>query len=368
MYDDTLDSNLVVLDRITSRYFTIFDSYKYTGLYKYIVDIPSGFKKRFFEYNRELKVNGFIAFTDQRPDGRIEITIRGYPLVHSTPSRKPMILFLVTLVFIAIDAYFRSYNPILSEIIPNYDPLLTAIIYGVGLIAIIGIHELGHLVMIRRYGVDASLPYFIPGIPVFALPTFGAVISQREPPNDRDALFDIGLAGPIAGLIPTLLITLYSIPTTPILSPNEFSFIVEKFNVEFTPMITPWLYIKILSIFKIIGPNDIIILPPLAFVALLGFLITGLNLLPAWQLDGGHLARAFFGEDTQRIITFIAITALFLMGFIFFALIILMFYFLSGGRSVRPLNDVSPLSMGRKMLYFISLILGILMLPLPLPV
>jgi len=368
MYDETLDSNLIILDRITSRYFNVFDSYKYTGLYKYIIEYPENFKKKFFEYNRELKSNGFIAFTESRPDGRIEITIRSYPLVHSSPTRKPMILFLITLVFIAIDAYFRSFNPILFEIIPNYNPLLTAIIYGVGLIAIIGIHELGHLVMIRRYGVDASLPYFIPGIPVFALPTFGAVISQREPPTDRDALFDIGLAGPIAGLIPTILITLYSIPTTPVLSEEEIAIIMERFNVEFTPIFTPWLYVKILSFFKVIGPNDVIILPPLAFVALLGFLITGLNLLPAWQLDGGHLARAFFGEETQKIITFLAIGALFIMGFVFFALIILTFYFLSGGRSVRPLNDVSPLSTGRKILYFISLLLGILMLPLQIPI
>ncbi len=367
MYDETLDSNLLILDRITSKYFNILDSYKYTGLYKYVIDLPENFKEKFYEYNRELKANGFIAFTDARPDGRIEITIRSYPLVHSTPTKKPIILFLVTLVFIAIDAYYRSFNPILYEIIPNYNPILTAIIYGVGLIAIIGIHELGHLVMIRRYGVDASLPYFIPGIPVFALPTFGAVISQREPPNDRDALFDIGLAGPLAGLIPTLLITLYSIPTTPVLPEKEFNLIVQKFDAEFAPMLTPWLYLKILSFFKVIGPTDIIILPPLAFVALLGFLITGLNLLPAWQLDGGHLARAFFGEETQRMITFLAIGLLFIMGFFFFALIILTFYFLSGGRSVRPLNDVSPLSTSRKILYFISLLLGITMLPLPVP-
>lgn len=367
MYDETIDSNVIILDRITYKYFTVLDNYKYAGLYKYVIELPEDFKERFFEYNKELKENGFIAFTDSRPDGKIEITIRTYPLIHSSHTRKPMILFIVTLVFIAIDAYFRSFNPILYEIIPNYNPVLTSILYTVGLIAIIGIHELGHLVMIRRYGVDASLPYFIPGIPVIALPTFGAVISQREPPNNRDALFDIGIAGPIAGLIPTFLITLYSIPMTPVLSQMELEMIMQKFNVEFTPLLTPWLYVKILSFFKIIGPNDVIILPPLAFVAILGFLITGLNLLPAWQLDGGHLARAFFGEETQRIITFLVIIALFFMGFIPFALLILVLYFLSGGRSVRPLNDISPLSKGRKILYFVSLILGILMLPLPLP-
>ncbi len=366
MYEEFEDSKLIQLDNITSKYFEVIDSYKYGDLYRYIIKLPDDFKERFFQYNQELKRNGFIAYTEKTPDGNVEITIGNYPLVRSTPTRKPLILFIVTLVFIAIDAYFRSFNPILYEIIPNYDPVLTAILYTVGLIGIIGIHELGHLYMIRKYGVDASLPYFIPGIPVFALPTFGAVISQREPPNDRDALFDIGLAGPIAGLIPTILIMLYSIPTTPVLTIEEFNFIVEKFNVEFSRMLTPWLYIKILSLFKVIGENNVIILPPLAFVAILGFLITGLNLLPAWQLDGGHLARAFFGEDTQRIITFIAIGLLFLMGFIFFAMIILFFYFLSGGRSVRPLNDISPLSTGRKILYVISLILGIIMLPLPI--
>ncbi len=366
MYEENYGMDISLIDSITFKYFEILDSYMYSGYYRYIISYDNDFKEKFYKYNRELKKNGYVAIADKRPDNSIELTIRTYPFVHSSPSRKPMILFLITLAFIFIDAYFRSYSVILSELVPGYNPLATALLYGIGLISVIGIHELGHLIMIRKYGVDASLPYFIPGIPVFGLPTFGAVISQREPPNDRDALFDIGLAGPIAGLIPTILIMLYSIPSTPVLSQAEIAHLVEKYHVSLTPIPTPWLYIKILSLFKYIGPNDTVILPPLAFVALIGFLITGLNLIPAWQLDGGHLARALFGEETHRWITFIAIGLLFLIGFIPFAMLILIFYFLTGGRSVRPLNDITPLSTSRKIIYAVSLILGILMLPLPL--
>ncbi len=359
--------DIALLDKITSKYFILVDSYLENRLYRYIVEYTDDFKDKFFRYNEELKENGYIALSDKDPYGRIKLTITRYPFVASKPSRKPLILFILTMIFISIDAYYRSFNTILIDIIPGYNPILTAVLYGLGLISIIGIHELGHLLMIRKYGVDASLPYFIPGIPVFGLPTFGAVISQREPPNNRDALFDIGLAGPLAGLIPTFLIMFYSIPSTPVLSRAELTQLINKYQVSLTPMPTPWLYLKILSLFKTIGPNDTVLLPPLAFVALLGFLITGLNLIPAWQLDGGHLARAIFGEENHRIITLIAIGLLFFIGFIPFALLILFFYFLTGGRSVRPLNDITPLSTGRKILYVISLILGILMLPLPLP-
>lgn len=364
----TFDIDL--LEEITSKYFVVVDLHIFHGHPRFLVSLDKDFKEKFMDYVNELKQRGYIAFAKKYTDDQVEIVISKYPLMESKPSRKPLILFIATLAVIIIDAYFKTQSPLLYELIPAYTPLMTGILYTVGLLSIIGIHELGHLVMIRRYGVDASMPYFIPGIPAVPgfIPTFGAVISQREPPNNRDALFDIGLAGPLAGLIPTFLILFYSLPYTPVLTQEEYQEFLARLGRDPIPFPVPWLYIKILYTFRDIPPDAVVLLDPISFVAVLGMLITGLNLIPAWQLDGGHLARAFFGEKRHNTITFIAILFMILIGFVAFAILILAFYMLSGGRTVRPLNDITPLSTKRKILYFFSLILGFLMLPLPIGV
>ncbi len=356
------------IEEITYKYFDVEDMQIYYGYPRFIVTYTDDFRDRFMNYVNNLKKVGYIAFTRELSPSKVELIINRYPLTQSKPSRKPLILFIVTLTVIVIDAYFKTQSPLLYELIPAYTPILTGLLYTVGLLSIIGIHELGHLVMIRRYGVDASMPYFIPGIPGVPgfIPTFGAVISQREPPNNRDSLFDIGLAGPLAGLIPTFLILFYSIPHTPVLTQEEYQEFLGKLGRDPIPFPVPWLYIKLLYTFRDIPPDSIILLDPISFVAVLGMLITGLNLIPAWQLDGGHLARAVFGEERHKTITLIAILLMVLIGFVAFAAIIIFFYMMSGGRSVRPLNDITPLSTSRKILYVFSVILGITLLPIPL--
>ncbi len=366
----TYPFDVQAVEELTRRFFIVEDMHIYYGYPRFIIRLDDGFRDKFMEYVNRLKENGYIAFARKLDEERAEIIINKYPLVESKPSRKPLILFFITLAVIVIDAYIKTQSPLLYELIPAYTPLMTGILYTVGLLSIIGIHELGHLVMIRKYGVDASMPYFIPGIPGVPgfIPTFGAVISQREPPNNRDSLFDIGLAGPLAGLIPTFLILFYSLPHTPVLTQEEYQEFLTKLGRDPIPFPVPWLYVKILYTFRDIPPDSVILLDPLSFVAVLGMLITGLNLIPAWQLDGGHLARAMFGEERHKTITFLAILFMVLIGFIAFAAIIIFFYMLSGGRSVRPLNDITPLSTGRKILYVLSVILGFMLLPLPLGV
>ena len=154
--------------------------------------------------------------------------------------------------------------------------------------AVLGSHEMAHYVMAKYYGMEVSLPYFIP-FPVF-IGTMGAVIRYKGPVPNRKALFDVGIAGPLAGLLLSVAVTLIGfnlkLPSSKHLSDSLM------FNLG----LPPFLYLsRTLSGAK--GGN----LHPVAFAGWVGMLITLLNLLPAGQLDGGHLIRAMLGKKADNI-------------------------------------------------------------------
>lgn len=159
--------------------------------------------------------------------------------------------------------------------------------YAVAVLAILGAHEFGHYVMCRRYGVDASLPYFIPGPTIAG--TFGAVIRIRDGFPTRAALFDIGVAGPIAGfiaLIPFLLVGMAW--STVVRVPDDFEGMV---------LGTPLLFDLATRLFFDTVPDGYSLnIHPMVFAAWFGMLATALNLLPFGQLDGGHLMYALIGR------------------------------------------------------------------------
>jgi membrane-associated protease RseP (regulator of RpoE activity) len=154
-------------------------------------------------------------------------------------------------------------------------------------------HELGHYVIGRRRGVDVSLPYFIPMPPVLTLGTLGAVIRMRNPISDRNALFDVGAAGPVAGLaiaIPLLVVglSLSSIGPT---NPHEW--------IEGNSILYALLKYAVFGRWLPSGGVDVQ-LHPMAFAGWVGLLITMINLMPIGQLDGGHVARAALGQSHEK--------------------------------------------------------------------
>jgi membrane-associated protease RseP (regulator of RpoE activity) len=165
--------------------------------------------------------------------------------------------------------------------------------FAATLMGILLCHELGHYVIGRRRGVDVSLPYFIPVPPQFTLGTLGAVIRMRKPISDRNALFDVGAAGPVAGLviaIPLLVVglSLSSLgPTKPddMIEGNSILYALLKYAV-----FGRWLPS---------GGVDVQ-LHPMAFAGWVGLLITMINLMPIGQLDGGHVARAALGQSHEK--------------------------------------------------------------------
>lgn len=237
--------------------------------------------------------------------------------------------------------------------------------YSLGLLAILGVHEMGHYFAARYHGIRVTPPYFIP-IP-FALGTFGAFIQMRSPTENRKALFDVAAAGPLAGLavaIPALLIGLRSstivaggtgIETTAIAGASAGS------SVLFAVLAK-------LSLGNTLEYGHILRLSPLAFAGWLGLLITGLNLLPIGQLDGGHISHALFGWRLGEKIGNVALWTLVLLaifvwpGLMMWAIIV----FFIAGTAVPPLNDLTPLPSNRRWLgYATFVVLGLILAPLP---
>jgi membrane-associated protease RseP (regulator of RpoE activity) len=285
-------------------------------------------------------------------NGTIEIRARkDEPFVVQWPAipKIHVILFLAT-VFTTILAgtIMEGGNPFKSP-----SDILMGIPFSFTLMLILGTHEFGHYYFARKHKVDATLPYFIPA-PTF-IGTFGAFIKIKSPIYRKDALIQIGAAGPIAGFliaVPALAIGLVK------------STVVENTGTELGIILGDSILMKILVWITHpgLGPLQDILLHPIAFAGWIGLLVTMLNLLPIGQLDGGHVAYAFLGRKHDRIakLSLLALIPLSLFSInwlIWGALILLLM------RTTKhpPVYDVDvPLSDKNKMIGYICLAIFIL--------
>ena len=235
--------------------------------------------------------------------------------------------------------------------------------FALTLLSILGVHEFGHYFTARYYKAAVSLPYFIPAPPpIFLFGTLGAIIRMRSPARDRNSLFDIAAAGPLAGLmiaIPAILLGLsWSVVAT--VPPGEFLHFGD-------PLLLRWLvYLK----FGAIPVGMDVFHHPVALAGWVGFFVTALNLFPVGQLDGGRIAYALFGRwhRTVGIVTFVSLLALGAITnsvnwFVWAALL----FFLIGFHHSPPLDDVTPLSPARRLVGVACLILLVLLIP-PVPI
>lgn len=239
--------------------------------------------------------------------------------------------------------------------------------YSVGLLLILGTHELGHYFTAKAHGVRVTPPYFIP-IP-FALGTFGAFIKIKSLTPDRRALFDVAVAGPLAGLvfaIPALLIGLRFSHVIPGNAPMSFGY--SGVNVGSSVLLA---VLARLSLGASLFEGSHLLLHPLAFAGWLGLIVTALNLLPIGQLDGGHMSHALFGSRPAHGISLVSLAALFLLALfvwpelLFWAFIV---FFIAGTRDAPAANDVTPIGLPRKAIgYFTFLLLLLIIVPVPLP-
>jgi membrane-associated protease RseP (regulator of RpoE activity) len=208
-------------------------------------------------------------------------------------------------------------------------------------------------------------PYFIP-VP-FALGTFGAFIKIKSLTPNRRALFDVAVAGPLAGLvfaIPALLIGLRFSAVVP----GHVPVGLDEGGVNIGSSMLLALLAKI-SLGTATLPGAQLLLHPLAFAGWLGLIVTALNLLPIGQLDGGHISHALFGSRNARGISMVAMAALFVLalfvwqGLMFWAFVV---FFIAGTRDAPAANDLTPVGWPRRALgYFTFLVLLLIIVPVP---
>ncbi len=197
----------------------------------------------------------------------------------------------------------------------NRDPLelsnfTLGLPYSISLLLILGSHEFGHYFAARYYSIRATLPFFIPIPPMFLNPfgTMGAVIRIKSPISTKKQLFDIGSAGPIAGLIVTILVLFYGILTLP---PKEYLYIIHpdyaglpkipEGGLTFGHSIFFWGCLKFFGHGHFVPPMNEIYHYPYLCVGWFGLFITAMNLIPVGQLDGGHILYALAGKLQGKI-------------------------------------------------------------------
>ena len=267
------------------------------------------------------------------------------------------------------------------DLLQNPGQFAVGLPYALGLLAILGVHELGHYVAARRHGIHVTLPYFIP-VP-FALGTFGAFIQMRSPAENRRALFDVAVAGPLAGLvvaIPLLLIGLQSSAVVPgqvvggrLTTPEEPASLEETAPPVVVGGTSAGSSLLLALLAQLALPEAlrygcVLQFSPLAFAGWLGLFITGLNLMPVGQLDGGHTVRALFGHRVGRAISSVALWSLLLLGlFVWRGLLMwAILAFFIAGNPTPPLDDLTPLTPGRRWLGYATLgLLLLILVPLP---
>jgi membrane-associated protease RseP (regulator of RpoE activity) len=236
--------------------------------------------------------------------------------------------------------------------------------YALGIISILGIHELSHYLTAIYYKVRTTLPYFIP-IPFF-LGTFGAFIQMKSPVPHRRALFDVAIAGPLGGLVialPLLYWGLSQSSVVPISSQGtliQFQALDPRFSVLLS-------LISKLALGATLKPGMALDLHPLAIAGYIGIIVTALNLMPFGQLDGGHIIHAMLGQRVAIIVgqmtrIVVVILAFIRRDFFLWAIILLLMPV-----SDQPaLNDVTELDNRRDFLgIFAMVILVSILLPLP---
>lgn len=231
--------------------------------------------------------------------------------------------------------------------------------FAITLLGILGVHELGHYAAARLHHVAATLPYFIP-MPIGGLGTLGAFISVRSPMKSRTVLFDIGLAGPIAGFIVALpLLVVGLLLSDPVPGYTR--------GLTLRSLGSSVLVDAIIDLVLDLGNGQTLQLHPIFFAAWLGFLLTGINLLPIGQLDGGHVAYGLFGRSAHQlargslILLFVAGIALSPMWLLW-----AVFVLFGGLHHPPPLNDITGLNRSRQVAGLLTAVLFFLII-IPVP-
>ena len=256
-------------------------------------------------------------------------------------------LFLATVCTVTFGgALMEGYNPLADP--PT--ALLRGLPFACALLGILVTHEAAHYLVTRAHGMRASLPYFIP-MPLSTIGTFGAMIRMESPIKDRKSLFDIGIAGPVAGLVVSIVALVVGLRLSQVIEVSTLPTDGSVMHLG-TGILIDWITNLV------VGPlpdHLDVLYDSIALAGWFGIFITFINLIPVSQLDGGHVGYAFFGAAHRyvAIAIFLGMLALGLFSPWWFLWAVLVFA-LGGLRHQPPLNDITTLDGKRKALAIFS--------------
>jgi hypothetical protein len=357
------------LDASVRSRFTVKDSFQLSdGEMEFSVVYRPDSKERFVELCRELAASGFTPRL-VGSEGDALLFVRKAQTIARRQSRIPVILTLLALGSVVV---FGLYSGV--TIYPKYAPSvpggIVIFLYGAAVIAVLAIHELGHMYASRWKGEASPTSYLLPGIlgVTMALPTLGIISRQSRPAVNRDRLFDIILVGPILGL--SIALALYVLGG--LMAVQSAVPLQSCQQVNGTAILCP--SVIQLGLDAVVGPLMPHVAPgystlsPLADGATVGLILTFVSLLPMTSFDGGHLSTLAWGAGVSRIASYLSVILLIAVDLpTYWALAFVVLLLMSLSRDSEPqlLDEVSPVSRTRRWLYLGALALALLCMPLP---
>jgi membrane-associated protease RseP (regulator of RpoE activity) len=304
-------------------------------------------------------------------------------------------LFIATVFSVLYAGALYSYQGpvpenLAGQLLLPLQNLPAGIPFAIALLSILLAHEFGHYLAGRYHKTHVTLPYFIP-FPLSPFGTMGAAIQLKEPPKNKRVLLDIGLAGPIAGLLVAIPVVIYGLSLSRIetlpahmagnyqVEGNSILYLLAKYAVFQQWLPAPgsfggaspllyWIRYFFTGMPAPLGGVDVII-HPVAWAGWAGLLVTALNLIPAGQLDGGHISYTLLGRKALALWPFL-LMGLFFLGFIWsgwwlWAALIFIF----GRLYAEPLDQITTLNPGRKWMALLGLVIFLLVFtPVPLKI
>lgn len=324
-----------LIESYVSNYFTVKSVYIEPKSFYFIVYDYS--REKFLQLVEDLDKIGYLPFIDKFEEN-YKINIANKPKHGESKVHLNIFLFLVTIVTTVSAGYLLGGN------------ILEGIAFSISLLAIVGFHETAHFFAARKHGVKATLPYFIPAPTLIG--TFGAVINVKSAIPNKNALFDLGVSGPIAGFIvtiPVLIIGIYLSNLVP-LQPS---------SSVYMPLL---MQIIAYFIFPQAPSGYGLSFHPVAFAGWVGTIITMLNLMPVAVLDGGHISRSMFNTRIHQYVSVLGIIVTIILGWYVMAILMAAFILFMAKTHPGAQDNVSKLSKSRKLLAVVVAVILILCL------
>lgn len=302
--------------RIEQR-FRVYDVQTDENVVAFYVDAPKEtLEADFTELKKELKPEGLVPLLKYQGGEHAIYVLRNPHRVGRDRWVLNAVLFGLTVLTVTYAGaliafpYYHAELPLSDFTAQEYSRLMLspqsllagALTFGLPLLLILVIHEAGHYVAAKRHGMNASLPYFLP-LPG-SIGTLGAFIAFREPMPNRKVLFDVGVAGPLAGFVAAIVVYLLGFALM------AFQPVEATATGDFRTIATPLPFNLTAGLF---GISEQALLHPMVLAACVGFVLTAMNMIPAGQLDGGHVASAMFG-NRAHIVAYSAVIGLVILG------------------------------------------------------